>query len=178
VHDYSEAGGLVTPGTRNPSGMQTARLPRSNGTRSASGGDGDVSNADVVGRYVARSFRTVTLIASISSVPGSPLHTVAGCFLVVPGVCCLSGQCFCPSRMHEHDEIHKGRGTPLPIRAESSTTCRGCTRSWRRCGFPVGSRSIESSHCPNAQGCADCARDQTPACERAGRRTALRGCTV
>ena len=33
------------------------------------------------------------------------------------GVCCLSGQCCCPSRMPWHDESHEGRGTPLPLRA-------------------------------------------------------------
>jgi hypothetical protein len=77
------------------------------------------------------------------------------------------------------NENYKGLGTPLPMRAESSVTCHGCTRSWRRWCFPVGSRSIESSHCPKAQGCADCARDETmPVEERAGGRTALHGCTV
>jgi len=57
------------------------------------------------------------------------------------GVCCISGQCYCPSSMPWHGSATRDLGTPRPVCVV--VLLLACpTRHWRRWCNPVGMHTI------------------------------------
>jgi len=73
-----------------------------------------------------------------------------------PGVSCgveMSGKCFCPPSVPQHERDYKGRGTPLPVCAKGVLLCLRCTSLWHRAGLPVGIARYAGTIGPRSKGC-------------------------